>query len=314
MISLSNNLPSIAVLRGGKIRREDSLLNGGEILRSLTGLGYIPLDIVIDRDSTWTMKGVPTDAHYVYTCAEYIVDTTHDREAPYKTLAKKMGVHVLLSHDDTVTLDRETMYRLLHQQGIPTPKTFVVRAHQPLQPTAMKNLWQTFHTPLMVRPLSRDHGHTSKLIRKFADLQDILHIFQKEGVDSHVLTYTQGGTISLAVLPSFRGQELYTSLSVQTFVRGDELPHHVGSIRAVLAAGDEKNQAVRDVVEKAYDALGLVGHAVIDIIPYNDTYMVVNVDTRPSFHKEGRFMQSLATTGIDIGQYIHIRIQHEGER
>ncbi|HCC06298.1 TPA: hypothetical protein DEP94_03015 [Candidatus Nomurabacteria bacterium] len=296
---------TIAVIRGGKVNTSQSLKDGKDILVSLTGIGYTPLDILVDTDGSWTMKGRPTDAHYVFTIAESVVDTTQDVEAPWRELAKKMWIPLLLSHDDSVTLDREDMYRLFRQHGLPTPKTLVVRANTETPRETFRELWQTFHTPLMVRPLKKDKENESVLIRKYADLENVLADYHNNNLDVHIFTYKPTRTLSVAVLPNFRGQKLYTPLAVETFSPVTALPRKDHPMRAVFKAGEKENDAIRKAAESAYQSLGINGHASIDMIPYKDGYMVINVDLKPSLSKDGRFAQSLATTGVDVGQYVH---------
>ncbi len=298
---------NIAVIRGGNFNGAQSMKEGQDILKSLTSIGYTPLDIVVDKKGEWTMKGLPTDAHYVFTIADSVVDTTHDKDkdASWRELAKKMWIPLLLSQDDTVTLDREDMYRLFRQKGIPTPKTFVIRAKTETPKETFRELWQTFHTPLLVRPLKKNDGKESVLVRQYTELEKVLAEYQKGGSDVHIFTYKPTRTLSIALLPNFRGKKLYTPLAVEIFAPVTELPRKDNPMRAVFHAGNKENESIRHTAEVAYDALDIKGHASIDMIPYKDGYMVINIDTRPSLSKDGRFSQSLSTTGVDIGEYIH---------
>lgn len=302
---------TIAVIRGGKLHGAESLKDGQEILKSLTAIGYTPLDIVVDKEGSWTLKGVPTDAHYVFTITDSVVDTTHDKNASWRELAKKMWIPLLLSHDDEVTLSREDMYRIFRQKGLPTPKTFVVRANSETPKEAFRELWQTYHTPLIVRPLHKESGRESVLVRQYTELEKVLADYHKDNVDVHLFTYKPTRTLSIAALPHFRGQKLYTALPIETFAPVTALPRKEHPMRAVFQAGEKENETIRRAAEEAYKTLDLKGHAQIDMIPYKDGYMVINVDTRPSFSKDGRFSQSLATTGVDLGQYIHSLVSYD---
>jgi hypothetical protein len=71
---------------------------------------------------------------------------------------------------------------------------------------------------------------------------------------------------------------------------------------------------MNSVTKKVYQALGVATPLCIDFIYHNNEYVVVNIDLNPSLRKEGRFMQSLMTTGVDIGQYVHEYILHDIER
>jgi D-alanine-D-alanine ligase-like ATP-grasp enzyme len=314
MLNVSSSLPDIAVLRGGKETFTQSLAEGAEVLASLTKLGYHPVDVLIDRHGNWTAKGKPTDPHTVFTQAHTIVDTTRMKGELYQALAKKMGIALLFSQDHDVHMDREDMYRILRQHNIKTPDTYVVRARAPLTPNVFRELWSTYHTPLLVRPLTRSAGAPSKLVRLYADLEKTVREYHEMGVDVHILTYRKSPTMSLAVLPNFRNEKLYTPVWVETFDVENSVPNKTSPIRPHMQAPTKKKEEMKKVVTEVYNALGLHGPACIDVIERNGVYIVVNVDTAPSLRKESRFMQSLATTGVDSGHYIHACITNEFER
>jgi D-alanine-D-alanine ligase-like ATP-grasp enzyme len=304
-------MPDVAVIRGGAVEFSLSLAEGQEVLKGLSKLGYKPLDVLVDRDGSWTTQGLPTDAHAIFTRAHTIVDTTRDRNAPHIKLAKKMEVTLLFSRGTNVQMDREDMYRLLRMQGFKVPDTIVVRAKAPLQPSLFRDVWSTYHTPLMVRPLVRQPDTQSKLITMYPDFENTVRDYHKQGVDVHILTYRKAPTSSLAVLPNFRGEKLYTPLWVETFGSVNSIPNGEAKMRTHLHAPDYRKKEMRDIATKVYEALDLKGPACIDVVPYKDGYIVVNVDTNPSLRKDSRFTQSLSSTGANIGEYIHSQIESE---
>jgi len=313
MLNVSRSMPDVAVIRGGKTEFSLSLEEGQEILKSLSRLGYKPIDVVVDRQGNWTAQGVPTDAHAIYTRAHTIVDTTRDRESPHITLAKKMGVSLLFSKGNDIKMDREDMYRLLRMQGFKVPDTIVVRAKAPLRPSLFREVWSTYHTPLMVRPLVRRSDTTSKLITMFPEFESTIRDYHERGIDVHILTYRKAPTSSLSVLPNFRGEKLYTPLWVETFGSLNEIPNPSHRMQTHFNAPDYRKKEMRDIAISVYEALNLTGPAVIDVVHHNGVYTVVNIETSPSLRKEGRFIQTLASTGIDIGQYVHSQIEREVE-
>lgn len=314
MINVSNSLPDIAVLRGGMVDFKQSLTEGAEVLASLTKIGYEPVDVLVGKDGEWTSRGFPTDAHKVYTQAHTIIDTTRMKGQDYQTLAKKMHIPLIFTESHDATLSREDLYRLLRQQDIKVPDTFVVRAHTPLKDEIFRDLWTRFHTPLLVRPLHRHDEVPSKIVKMFHDLENTLREYHAQGVDTHVLTYRKLHTTSIAVLPHFRNQEVYTPLWVDTFPEEGVLPHKESTMRPHLQAPEFRKENMRAIATKVYKALGLTNPACIDFINHNNEYIVVNVDLNPSLRKDSRFMQSLATTGVDAGHYVHECIKHEFDR
>lgn len=311
MLNVSRSCPDIAVLRGGKEEFSLSLQEGQEVLKSLSKLGYVPLDVIVDRDGNWTAQGRPTDMHTIFTRAHTVVDTTRDRYAAHIKLAKRMGITLLFSKGSDVNMDREDMYRLLRMQGVKVPDTVVVRAKAPLSDSFFRDTWSRYHTPLMVRPLVRQNGVQSKLITKFGEFENAIREFHGKGIDVHVLTYRKAPTSSLAVLPDFRGEKLYTPLWVETFGSLNAIPNQSHRMEMHKNAPDYRKEEMRDIATKVYEALDLSGPACIDVVHSNGKYTIVNVEPHPSLRKDGRFMQSLTSTGIDIGQYVHSQIQNE---
>lgn len=314
MLKVSKSLSEIAVLRGGKKDFQNSLKEGQEMLHSLTKLGYHPLDVLIDAEGSWTSKGKPTSAHEIFTKAHTIVDTTRAKGEEYQTLAKKMHIPLLFSQNNDIHLDREDMYRVLRQHDIKVPDTHVIRASTPIKDSLFRELWTKYHTPLLVRPLKKNDEAPSRLITLFSDLEKTIREYHAKGIDTHVLTYKKAQTHSVALLPHFRNQKVYTPLFVETFNVANELPHKDSIIRPHLQAPEHKKDAMKDLAHRVYGALDLRGPATIDIIHYKDKHIVVNVDTAPSLRKDGRFMQALETTGVEVGHYIHSKIQDDLQR
>lgn len=314
MLKVSQSLPDIAVLRGGDKDFKLSLSEGAEVLASLTKIGYQPVDVLVGRDGEWTSKGFPTDPHKVYTQAHTIIDTTRMKGKEYQALAKRMKIPLIFSEDNDVSLNREDLYRILRQQKIKVPDTFVIRAHDELKGEVFRNLWTKYHTPLLIRPLHRNPEVPSKIVKMFHELENTIRDYHAKGVDTHVLTYRKLHTTSIAVLPHFRNEEVYTPLWVDSFQDPDVLPNKDSNLSPHLQAPAFRKEHISSLAKKVYKALGLTGPACIDFIHHNNEYIVVNVDTNPSLRKEGRFMQSLKTTGVDAGHYIHECIKHDFER
>lgn len=309
MIKISKSLPDIAVLRGGKKDFKQSLTDGGEVLTSLTKIGYKPLDVLIDTDGNWTSYGKPTDAHEIFTRSHTVVDTTRMKGEKYQELARSMEIPLIFSHAEEMKLDREDMYRILRQKGFKVPKTAVIRASVPIKDSVFREIWSTYHTPLMIRPLEQRNDAPSKLVKLFNDLEKIVREYHDKGIDVHILTYKKAPTSSIAVLPNFRGEKLYTPIWVETFASMGNIPNKDSPMRAHMNAPDFRKDQMKQFVTEVYDALGLIGPVCIDMIPHEYEYVVVNVDITPSLGKDGRFMKSLATTGVGVGEYIHSLIQ-----
>jgi D-alanine-D-alanine ligase-like ATP-grasp enzyme len=314
MLKVSNSLNDIAVLRGGSAHFKESLKEGGEVLTSLTKLGYHPLDVLIDKEGNWTTLGAPTDPHSIFTRAHTVIDVTRMRGQEYQKLAKRMHIPLLFSLGNEMTLDREDVYRLLRQRDIKVPNTQVIRASSPLKDEIFREIWLKYHTPLLVRPLRKNPKTPSRAVKMFSDFEQLVRDYHAKGVDVHVLTYKKLPTTSIAVLPNFRNEKVYTPLWVDSFTEGGDLPGESSILRPHLQAPEFRKEHIKSIATKVYEALGVSTPLCIDFIHHNNEFIVVNIDLEPSLAKTSRFMQSLATTGVDVGHYVHACIAHDFER
>lgn len=297
---------NIAVFRGGKNHHGISMKSGQNIISLFNKVGININDVYLDDDGNFIKNGTPSDKHAILSNVDGYIDTTGHYDSPYNDLAKRMGLRNLISHEDTlhVQTDRENIYRILRQAGILVPNTFVIRKTEKDLPKVAKEIWLKFHTPFLIRPLEHTSSEKSSLVKSFQDLVKVVSEYHDKGNDVHIISYKSVPTFSTAVLPNYRGEEYYTPLSIQTFVGKHEVPRHDSMTRVYIKADDNKKEQIKKVTENVSRILQPRAPICVDVIPHNDGYMVVNVDLAPSLHEDSRFMQSLATTGCDLGHYL----------
>lgn len=308
MTSGRNRLPYIAIIRGGTVRHGDSLDEGVMLLSSLSKLGYEPIDVVIDKEGNWNHKGVPTDAHTIFTRADGYVDTTRMYDSSHHKLAERMGIANLFPHEGVLGEgDRESVYRILRQRGIEVPDTFTVRHTAPVDVEALRGVWGKFHTPLLVRSIRKSHDTPANLVRSFPQLLETVNAHHEKGVDIHLLTYIHTPVVSVAVLPQYRGENWYVPLPVKVFPEKGEIPTSTISIYHYTKGDIEEKATLKALAIEVMHALDIKSPTCIDIIQTKRGFVVVNIDTHPSLSPNSRFMQALSTTGVDVGHYVQSR-------
>lgn len=302
--------PKIAVLRGGANRHKESIASGYGVLDSLTRLDIPTVDVYIDEKGVWHTRGLESDAHKVFVQVDGYVDTTEDAYAEkiHGSLARKMGVEKVLSHKRIYELDRESIYRLLRQGGVPVPETEVIRVEFGVPLKTLQEVWRSLHTPYIVRPISHSTEHPSVFVSSFDHFREVAKQFAEAHIDFHVVPYKSAQTISTAVLPHYRGERVYLPLSVTTLTEHREVPNSNSKIM-MYRTHDKEYAELQALLRKAYEILDLTGPALIDVVKTKAGYMIVEVKTQPSLRSEGRFMQSLATTGVELGHYISTRFE-----
>jgi D-alanine-D-alanine ligase-like ATP-grasp enzyme len=306
-MTVASAYPRIAVLRGGSRNHKASIASGYGILDSLKRIEKDAIDVYIDEDGTWHVRGVVTEPHHVFSQVDGYVDTT-ELEGPHIDLAKRMGVHRLLhGYDNEMHSDREVLYRLLHQADIATPLTKVVRVKDPSSHSSLKTIWNTLHTPYLVRPLTYT-VKKSFFVDSFLKLVEAYEYFSAHDIDFHILSYTNTRPTSIAVLPEYRGELLYIPMPVVALVGNRELPHQ--ATRLLLdKKTDTELATLKELARKVYSITSLSGPALIDVIETKQGLVVVDVQAQPSLRSDGRFMQALQSTGVELGHYLVTRFE-----
>lgn len=304
----SKKLLTIIVLRGGKENHETSIKEGANVLSLLRKHGYDPMDVYIDEDDVWHHKGVPTEKHHVFSGADAYVDLTRSKEVSHHDLAKRMGLLRLLSNENSLgQQDRENIYRILRQKNILVPNTQVIRARSNVGISHLQEIWRKMHTPYLVRSLFKKGKTPSVLVSSFDKFKESIENTKDE--DVMMMTYRNSMPISVAVLPNYRGEKLYTPIAVQTLVSSYQAPNDTHVKKLFIHASNDEKKEISDVAKKVYEALDIKDHALVDLIKTPKGYMVVEVQTNPSLLPDSRFSQSLESTGADIGHFIHTRLE-----
>ncbi len=303
----SKKLPTIIVLRGGKENHETSIKEGANVLSLLRKHGYDPMDVYIDEENVWHHKGIPTEPHHVFSDADAYVDLTRNKASNHNNLAQKMGLKRLLNTENSFDeQDRENIYRILRQKNILVPDTQVIRAKSNIDISHLQEIWRKMHTPYLIRSLFKKNKSPSILTASFDKFKE--KIEQSKDEDVMMMTYRNAMPISIAVLPDYRGEKLYTPIAVQTLCPSYEKPNDTHAKKLFINTSSEDKKEISDIARKVYEALDIQNHALIDLIKTKRGYMVVEVQTNPSLLPESRFSQSLESTGADIGHFIHTRL------
>ena len=310
MLGTSEQNFNVAVLRGGKKTHGQSLKEGQSVISSLEKHGIGVADIYIDEEGNFIKNGITIEPHNIFAQVDGYVDTSDQYHMPHHALASRMGLKNFVSYKEVlpVVIDREGVYRILRQAGIKVPETYIIRKTQNDFIKSAREVWMKFHTPLLVRPIDYVSDSPSSLVKSFQDLIRKTSEYHSAGHDVHILSYKSVPTFSTAVLPNYRGEDFYVPLTVQTFVGKHEVPN-VNSVTIVyVKAEEEKKNSIKNLAKKTSEVLQITGPVCVDIVFHNGSYIVVNVDLKPSLRDDGRFAQSLASTGCDIGHYIKSRL------
>ncbi len=306
MIGAENKNIHITVFRGGSLNHGESVQEGKDIFSHLKKHNITFSDVYVDEEGNAIKDGVRADMHHTFSNSDGYIDTTGHNNLEHNKLAKKMGLQKLFSEDmsASLSLDRENIYRVLRQNNISVPDTFVVRKDNKDLIKELKKVWEIFHTPLLVRVLVDTVTFPARLIRGFNELVKTVSDFHNEGHDVHILNYKSAPTYSVAVIPKYRGEEFYTPIIVQTLLSKYEVPNRNSPLKLLTNVNSKKKNEISNLAKSTAEALSVKGPVCVDIIDQNGKHIVVNVNLKPSLNFNSRFVKGIESTGVNVGHLI----------
>lgn len=294
--------PKVLVLRGGAKNHSLSITTGAAIVSSLPFYNGQPIDVYIDQEGKWYRNGLPVEPLHTLTLADAYIDTVNQKKRePYHDIAERLGVVRLLRSDTfPLSLDRESVFRVLKQHGIATPETKVFRKHEDVSHIKTSEVFRTVMAPFIVRPLRGEESGSIASTHKelVTALEKIL-----ENDDAHVMQYKNAKTRTVVAIPEYRGEELYITLPLEVQVKKYEKPTREHRLLPLTYLSQEDKKKISLFVKDVHQALGAKDLFMLDFIETRNGPMVTNISGAPSLLQGGRFFESLATTGADAAHY-----------
>ena len=320
---------TIAVLRGGDNDYHHSMKSGANVLLSLLKYGdeASVIDVVIDEKGNWFEKGVPSDAHKVFSQADYYIDFTNNFFGDYHKLSKKLDVKHVFKNDMIQILSRVNIKRILNQIGFDSPRYVVFRDDKNLE-NNLKEIWSKFHTPVVIKDGRHIANHKSLLTYSFLDAYKKIKDILKNKSEAILEEYVDGKYVSLAVMPNYRGEDFYIPTPVETinaeagtrFIQGKELRDkylidHSHHKLAMTHIDESLKKKLKTISYDIHRSLSLDHHILIDLClspkkgKKNDfDIKVIEIHTNPHLSDGSRFNFILENSGVDIGRFVLDRI------
>lgn len=293
----------IAVIRGGA-PEVSTLESGKELIYSLVKNNHSIKDVIVDKNGVWFESGKETDAHLIFTVCDYYIDLVDRKKAGnHHALARSMGVKELLSSGDMPGLGRDDVFRILRQHNILVPDTDVIRHFEDLNYELLHKIWNTYHTPILVRPAHFTKSIESKLIRNFNHLGEFIKSVFDGYNDAMIVTYKESDHFHVATVKNLRGEEVYTSLPIKSTPKKHSKPDKNTTLDFPRLTEEDKMQLEKKSKE-IMSVLPFETFAGLDFIKTKNGFMLVDVNPHPNIASGSRFMRSLETTGVTPAEIV----------
>lgn len=323
---------TIAILRGGKEDYHRSMKNGANIIVSL--FNHIDkidvIDVSIDKEENWFEKGIPSDKHKVFSKADYYIDLTKNYAGDHHNFAKKIKVKQILENDFNRVLSRVNVRRILDQLGFNTPKYVVFRKSQNLE-HSLKILWTKFHVPVVIKDGNSTSSSKSLLTYSFVEAYKKIKELLDKGSEAILEEHLEGTYISIAGIPNYRDEDLYTTTPIETIFSSENKRHVKGKIikdkylmdhnhnkRSLTHIDVSLKNKLKEILKEIHSSLSLEDHILLDVSlrKKGDSYdiKVLELHTNPHLFDDSRFDFILKNSGIDMGRFILDRIEKIEEK
>ncbi len=328
-----NNKKAIAILRGGKDDYHRSVRNGANIIIPLGKYQDLinVVDVIIDESGNWFEKGVPSDPHKVFSRVDYYIDFTNNKDAEYHNLSRKLYVKKIFNNSIMHSLDRVNIKRILSQINIDMPKYIFIRDSKNIENT-LKNIWNKFHTPLVIKESNHHFNKKSLITYSFLDSFNKIKEIINRGGEALIEEHVHGKYISVAVIPDYRGQDIYIPTPAE-IVNTDakrrilqdkilidkHLIDHNHVKKNLIHLDDDLKIKIKKLIEDIYKVLMLDHHTLIDLVilekhnkenkSIDYIIKVLDLHIAPQIFEDSRFDFILKNSGVDMGKFILDRIE-----
>lgn len=314
----------IGVLRGGIGDEYDvSLKTGAAVLSALRSQGHKPIDILVTRDGTWHIAGIPIDPKELGERTSLVWNALHGvlgEDGSVQEFFDANGIAYTGSRGDAseAFLNKVRAKEVFKKFDLKTPPYEYVPAYDDtvfagtLRDYAVRNarlVWQTFAPPWVIKPLASGSSCGVYLARTFDELASGLESALEKGGDFIVEEFISGKEVTLGIVQDFRGVPHYTLIPKEVSKRGailsyDERLSGDYIFRALSRHEEHLKQEMTGKMSHLFEWLGLRHYATADFILSPRGLYILEIDTLPALHPEASFARGLGEVGAGMPEFV----------
>ncbi|MDR3519558.1 MAG: hypothetical protein P4L63_01555 [Candidatus Pacebacteria bacterium] len=227
-MSEAKKLKRVGVLRGGGGKHYfSSLQKGGEIISQIfenLGDKYKALDILVDKDGSWYLSGLPILPADLIHKVDIVWNTAHTK---FSNILESLGIPHIEAGAFSAALQNNqgSLNEHVKEAGISMPKTILFPVYQKdfdgprdmYAANKAREVFEKFPSPWIVKAYTEDAGMGIHLAKTFPELVDAIEDGVKHEQSILVEEFISGKVATMHSLRNFRGQEIYTFPLGNTF-------------------------------------------------------------------------------------------------
>lgn len=311
--------PRVAVLRGGPSSEYHvSLKTGANVIEQLPS-AYHALDVLIDRDGVWHLKGKVESPEKILGKVDIVWNALHGE------YGEDGGVqHILEAHAvpftgsgrlaSALAFSKGLAKRIVENAGMKTPYYGILRREEiPSLEALTEELFRTFPQPSIIKPTAKG---SSIGIAVATSPEELLFALESAFALSDTVLieeYIEGKEASLGVIEGFRGEKYYALIPTEIKRHPEKLffdfetkyTESPGHISPGVFSGAEKAE-LQELAKDIHRLLGLRHYSRSEFIVHPKRgIFFLEADTVPDLHEGiSPYLHSLGAVGASTGDFL----------
>ncbi|TAJ16026.1 hypothetical protein EPO56_00115, partial [Patescibacteria group bacterium] len=210
----------VGVLRGGpSSEHEISLLSGGAVLSNLKEDRFQGVDIFIDKEGIWHVRGIPMSPEQALLGIDVAINVIHGQYGEDGTIQKILdrvgvpysGAGVFAS---ALSLNKPLTKEVLSREGVRMPRHRVLKVSPNLESEA-REAFRAFSPPIIIKPASAGSSVGMKLAKTFDEFWDGVKSAFHHSREVMVEEYIKGKEATVGIVEGLRGEKYYKLLPIE---------------------------------------------------------------------------------------------------
>lgn len=314
----------VGVLRGGMSDEfEVSIKTGSNIINSLPKDKYKPVDILITKDGTWHIGGVPmelTDIKINIDVAFNALHGEYGEDGKVSRILEEHGIPYTGSEavPSSLAINKHMAKEVFKRAGMKTPpgmmiedyrdSTIVGEIHQKIEELAHR-IFRSIPPPWVLKPARGGSSINTFIAKNFHELVESLTKLFSYGGDLVVEQYIKGKEATVGVVRGFRNEKYYPLMPIEIRPRNrsffDYDAKYKGESDEIVPGSfsrAEKEELERLAV-LAHTALGLNDYSRSDfIVTPSGAIYILEINNLPRLTKESLISKALEAAGSSTSE------------
>lgn len=306
----------VAVLRGGVGDEHDvSLKTGLSVLRTLERSAHRPVDVFIDRQGVWHVRGTPVPPQRALSGSDVVFNALHGaygEDGGVQRELERLGVAYTgpAPMAASISMNKVVSKEMAARHGLLVPRHVMVGVTHDLERRAVE-IWRTFPQPSIVKPLASGSSVGVTLAKSFTQFVDGIKKAFQYAKDVVVEEYIRGREATVGVVDKFRGQNAYALPPVEIILpKGSDIfdfqAKYGGQTEERVPSGFTRQEveALEAAAKTVHEKLGMRHYSRSDFIVTPRGPYFLEVNALPGLTEQSLVPKSLSAVGSSMDEFL----------